>query len=301
MDIALFKAHKLNPDESSALSSDYIFGWSYVEDAKSRDYTMNALYLQLFPTPMLIDPLGYGKKDAILKILRLACPEVFASDLGGQFRFWKTFISKEFSISTEEDFRLDEEVDELICDHVLWLMKFALKVEEEKKVKKQQQQQQGARQEENIRLQEDEEEDEDEDEEMARQEGDSRLQDREGEEEEEEDSRLQEKRKEREEEEEVDGQQQGQKNQSATEKLLSKLKEMKPEEPKLRKVLVESLRKKRKESIRLSFSRSQRNKSQGSNQLPRTASRRKWKMKMKRMRRRPKRKRKRRHLLRSQV
>ncbi len=213
MDIALFKAHKLNPDESSVLSSDYIFGWSYVEDAKSRDYTMNALYLQLFPTPMLIYPLGRGKEDAMSKTLRLACPEVFASDLGGQFRFWKTFISKEFKFSTEEAFSLDEEVDELICDHVLWLMNFAVKVEEEKNVKKQE----------------------------ARQEEDSRRQDK---------GKEKEgggKGKEaRQEEDQEAGRQQGQKNQFTTE-LLNKLEEMKPETPKLRKVLVESLKKKQEE------------------------------------------------------
>ncbi len=52
---------------------------------------MNALYLQLFPEPVLIDPLGYGEDDARKNVIRLACPKEFRSDLGGQFRYWKTF------------------------------------------------------------------------------------------------------------------------------------------------------------------------------------------------------------------
>ncbi len=103
-----------------------------MEDAKSRDYSMNALYLQLFPTPVLIDPLGHGYDDACRwkPILRLACPEAFASDLGGQFRFWKMFDRNKYEISYVQTNRqsllllgvsLDKHVDKLICDHILIL------------------------------------------------------------------------------------------------------------------------------------------------------------------------------------
>ncbi len=109
---------------------------------------MNALYLQLFPKPMLIDPLGHGEQDAHREkpILRLACPEAFASDLGGQFRFWKinpkqykipqvrkeikkrTGGNKEDSQVEIEHIPLDQYVDKLICAHVERLKKDAAEI-----------------------------------------------------------------------------------------------------------------------------------------------------------------------------
>ncbi len=90
-----------------------------MEDAKSRDYSMNALYLQLFPQPMLIDPLGCGYDDARGNILRLACQDTFRSDLSAQFRFWKACNFNKYIIprvQTDEgkSIPLDQYVDDLI-------------------------------------------------------------------------------------------------------------------------------------------------------------------------------------------
>ncbi len=91
---------------------------------------MNALYLQLFPQLALIDPLGRGEQDAHGEkdinggkekpILRLASPEAFKADLGGQFRFWKmTKEDNKYIISEVQDgVPLEKYVDELICEHV---------------------------------------------------------------------------------------------------------------------------------------------------------------------------------------
>ncbi len=77
---------------------------------------------------MLIDLLGHGFEDARREkpILRLACAEAFASDLGGQFCFWKMFACDTYEISNVETIdgqsvSLDEYVDKLICDHISML------------------------------------------------------------------------------------------------------------------------------------------------------------------------------------
>jgi len=120
LDIALFKCEKItmdeenntdeedstdknnNPDEEDNIDKKlkkkerYTFGWSYVQDAKSRDYTMNALYIQIFPEMYLIDPTGLGLDDIKNKTLVLAHEESFEHDLGGQLRFWKMIEKGEF-------------------------------------------------------------------------------------------------------------------------------------------------------------------------------------------------------------
>ncbi len=100
LDIAMFKSHRLTSAEKTQFASnaDYLFGWSYVDDAKSRDFTFNALYFQFFPKQLLIDPTGYGIKDCREKIIRIANTVDFADDLGGNFRYWR-FLIKEYSPS----------------------------------------------------------------------------------------------------------------------------------------------------------------------------------------------------------
>ncbi len=57
----------------------------------TRDYTMNALYLEIFGNPPhFIDPTGRGFQDANKKVLHLVNPDDFKEhDLGGQFRYYK--------------------------------------------------------------------------------------------------------------------------------------------------------------------------------------------------------------------
>lgn len=88
LDIALFKSLKKCTNEES--DTKYHFGWSYYEDAQQRDYTFNALYLEIFsPIPFLIDPTGNGLQDLKNRNLRAVDKLLFAKDLGALFRYWK--------------------------------------------------------------------------------------------------------------------------------------------------------------------------------------------------------------------
>ncbi len=88
-----------------------------MKDAELRDFSVNTLSLQLFPEPMLIDPLGHGEDDVHEKTLRPACSANFALDLGAQFRFWK-FVNEAYTIFKieGESISLGVTVDQLICD-----------------------------------------------------------------------------------------------------------------------------------------------------------------------------------------
>lgn len=87
---------KLYHDAKEKVHSKYLFGYSYDLDAKQRDWTVNALYFQLFPFPALIDPTGHGFADLKKDKLSLASSDEFEKDFGGQLRFWKMKYSNEF-------------------------------------------------------------------------------------------------------------------------------------------------------------------------------------------------------------
>lgn len=102
LDISLFKTKRKN-DFKEVISMDsslpsteditckYLFGASYLRDAKQRDYTMNALYLEPFGDyqDCILDPLQRGYNDALGNVLCMADELSFKEDLGAQLRFWK--------------------------------------------------------------------------------------------------------------------------------------------------------------------------------------------------------------------
>jgi tRNA nucleotidyltransferase/poly(A) polymerase len=72
---------------------DYLFGFSYVSDARSRDYTFNSVYLEPFPNnaTRLIDVYETGTQDAQQHLLRsLLIP---SCSLGGDFPSCPTTVS----------------------------------------------------------------------------------------------------------------------------------------------------------------------------------------------------------------
>jgi hypothetical protein len=95
LDIAMFKSDRIDHESLIGEEIDrdnlYMYGWSYKEDTQHRDYTMNALYLEMFGNPpYLIDPTGTGYEDAKNGIIKLINPRAFEDyDLGGQFRYIK--------------------------------------------------------------------------------------------------------------------------------------------------------------------------------------------------------------------
>lgn len=79
-------------------NSKYLYGFSYAKDASTRDYSVNAVYLEAFGTnPKIIDVFGNGIADAKTNTLRFAkypdgdknWKDLFEDDIGAQFRFWK--------------------------------------------------------------------------------------------------------------------------------------------------------------------------------------------------------------------
>lgn len=66
-----------------------------MQDALQRDYTVNALYFTIGPSPLLVDPLN-GLDHIRTHTLKLANEVAFSEDLGGQLRFWKVFLGTEF-------------------------------------------------------------------------------------------------------------------------------------------------------------------------------------------------------------
>lgn len=121
MDVALFKVKQIDPkntlyhDKNEKVKSKYLFGFSYALDAKQRDFTVNALYFQLYPFPALIDPTGNGLDDIRNNKLRLASEEEFKTDFGGQLRFWKMKYKNEFKTIEEGTANL---VNQYLLDHV---------------------------------------------------------------------------------------------------------------------------------------------------------------------------------------
>lgn len=100
LDIALFKAAKYPQSEITSVyeaerskkaeikANQYVYGWSYAADSKQRDFTLNALYLEVFGNPpYLLDPSGRGIVDSKKNRLFPVSPHAFVfSDLGGNFR-----------------------------------------------------------------------------------------------------------------------------------------------------------------------------------------------------------------------
>lgn len=85
--------------DSVTKQNQYIYGWSYDMDSKHRDFTMNALYLEIFgKTPLLIDPTGRGIEDANSGELYPVNPEEFVkNDLGGKFRLYRLLEKKDYN------------------------------------------------------------------------------------------------------------------------------------------------------------------------------------------------------------
>lgn len=109
LDIALFKSMRMteelrnSPEISKAKESkdnQYLYGWSYATDAKQRDFSINALYMEVFgEPPYLIDPTGNGISDLQNGILRcIDIDDFLLHDLGGQFRLHKMMRTAERSL-----------------------------------------------------------------------------------------------------------------------------------------------------------------------------------------------------------
>jgi hypothetical protein len=125
LDIALFKARRL--DQASKDKPQFEFGWSYITDARSRDTTMNALYIQLFPKPLLIDPTGRGLDDVLKDLYvpvasALKDKKLLDDDLGGQLRLWRaTFDGKKVKDDLDFDppINIWEYLNKQLCDLIL--------------------------------------------------------------------------------------------------------------------------------------------------------------------------------------
>ncbi len=109
LDIGIFKigrasgypsAATLEAQRGSCCENNWVYGYSMVDDAKTRDFTMNAIY---------VDPLMWKVFDPLDRIGQTFCDNntaraIFCNekdllsadgDLGGRFRFWKLLLQPE--------------------------------------------------------------------------------------------------------------------------------------------------------------------------------------------------------------
>jgi len=101
LDLALFKTFPLDyPNRHDAHRENaqrYVYGFSYVTDARSRDFTCNTLYYDVF-SRRFEDPTGTGKDDAKCSQggmeANFSNPSRLHCDLGGCFRLWKLRLSE---------------------------------------------------------------------------------------------------------------------------------------------------------------------------------------------------------------
>lgn len=115
LDIALFKCGKYDYKTTFGVTSEsnYSFGYSCTEDMKYRDYSFNALYLDLFNNIL------YGHTEAINDarnlLLRVVNPREFVTnDLGGQLRLWKMLKGDSNLRPVETDFPVRTYVADLL-------------------------------------------------------------------------------------------------------------------------------------------------------------------------------------------
>jgi hypothetical protein len=83
----------LQPRKKKEKQNEYLYGYSYIHDAWTRDFTVNALYFDLFHRQFL-DPTGEGYNDLVNRRICVTVKnqELLKKDLGGRFRLWKMLL-----------------------------------------------------------------------------------------------------------------------------------------------------------------------------------------------------------------
>jgi hypothetical protein len=80
-------------NDKEVVDHEYMYGWSYADDAATRDYTVNCLYVELYsPVPIVVDPTGNGIDDLFRRHWRRVSPGKYAQDIGAHIRLFKTLM-----------------------------------------------------------------------------------------------------------------------------------------------------------------------------------------------------------------
>ncbi len=117
LDIGICKAgfHPLDQGQMGKSKTPYIFGHSFSQDAASRDYTFNAIYVDVVKG-VVYDPVSGLSRDTRFDDNGRCCHtlqscavvtkqmQILESDLGGQFRFFKELMKEHtaFIVEAEE-------------------------------------------------------------------------------------------------------------------------------------------------------------------------------------------------------
>eukprot|EP01132_Coremiostelium_polycephalum_P010395 gene10395-12766_t len=128
LDIVICKSNRVDPNwtslslmkKSLVYDHKYLMGNSYETDSKTRDFTINSLYIEPFSGhPYIIDPSGNGYNDIQNKILRLTSDDEneFKGDLGALFRYWKMLLEfPTFTPAKDQD--LTKLVQNYLSSHI---------------------------------------------------------------------------------------------------------------------------------------------------------------------------------------